>query len=636
MSGYFLQIVLFLVFFNLLPSACQKNKTNQTKVVVKAASQEKNTLKSSDFFTQKAFKIGEGHMNQKGEYAFILSKLQTENEKSLLISDEFWNIPFDDETKYEKVVYFSTESRLNKQPFKNIDFSEMKGFAFAPLVMYLDKLNSTKGKSWFQHYLHLPENEEPRTIWKKENATYFLKPPQLKFNPTSNLPQFYHSFPNYSLPKNKISANSFRVADVRSRSAIFKGSTFIGNWEVPLHQQVRYDYDEWLYASGCPAAYSTDAATISKWLENVDEKVLMNNFFHKFYNPLKDYGYVVMDFEALGDGLYGSGVYKIEKCFEFWRNNPHKALLGVWGGGGIHANRVLLEAEKRSGKIENELQFNGNFDQWQTRFSGNSSFFIKNFITKYVDVFYIGGYMNTPNNYGYIQHLLIENSINKKFFKEKKNLVSWWHNIEFIGNDYQLGNTFFKPTNEATVLKKIKPIVFPEAMFNTAVWAFTMADGGDLWSEPYARTDDTNLWGIKETSYTLEGKQLPNKFGEKVAVYAEQNFQNIDWWEAGKWAVSQNKEIIEGAKNTWSFVPTQRENGSWTTEKTAKPHFSLDAHTPLAAAKLSDDNKKIMLLVYDAWNDPLKKSKISCLIKGKTYEIDIFGRFTSVVSIDIE
>ena len=41
------------------------------------------------------------------------------------------------------------------------------------------------------------------------------------------------------------------------------------------------------------------------------------------------------------------------------------------------------------------------------------------------------------------------------------------------------------------------------------------------------------------------------------------------------------------------------------------------------------------MLVYDAWNNPLKQKIIQKVVEGKSFEVKIFGRYTSVIRLKL-
>lgn len=583
-----------------------------------------------------AFKSGVLRLNKQGAVANVLSKIDTSTANGkLFLKDTQWNTNWENTNENRKTLFFSTESwqqQTIKDLNQKIDVTDLKGYDLSPMITYMKNEKPWQGKSFVQHYFRVAGRN--KTVWQEKDKTYFLKPKELNFNPNSNLPQFYAHFPAYELPRNKTGATSFRIADVSNLSALQKGYTFIGDNRLEKSKQVIYDYDDWLYNSGCPRAYTVSGGEVAKWLERVNENELLKNFINHFYERYKDYGYVVMDFEALNAGFHGKGVYKIEKCLEYWKTNPHTAKLAIWTFPGFGISRVHIESNNETEKINETLNFKGDFSEWERQIGGKSIFSTNSILANYVDFFLIGGYLNYPTNYGYLHHFLIQQMVNKKYFYKQKSLLSWWHNQEYVG-DFELGWTYFKTSKGQPLKKYIKPTVFPDAMYNAAVWAFAVGDGGDLWSEPYYRTDNPDLWGWGENTFDMNDNKMPDRYGENSSLFAEQNYQNIDWWESGKWAVSQNNAIIE-ANTTWNYTQSKRNSDlKWNKKSDSLPHSSLYQKTPLCAYKLSEDKKTALLLVYDAWANPLKSQKIEVIVENRTFSIDVVGKYSSVVKLTL-
>lgn len=617
-------------------STYQKPVTNSKAVEEISNKTEENhrvVTTEPKLINQKPFHTGEITLKPSGETQYIFSKLYTQiTNNQLFINDKQWPTHFEDDTKNRKVVFFSTQ-RGNEpfQSFENLNFTDLKGYAFAPIITYLDKNEFWRGKKFVQPFFYIPA-DTTISIYQLDNQQYFIKPPQLTFHLTSHLPQYYKSFPNYELPKSKIGVNMFKTLDMNAEAVLARGNSLAPIASLPKEKQVIYDYDDWLYKSGCPKAYSVSNEEVSKWLENVNEQQLLQNFIEHFYNRYKDYGYVAMDFEAISGGFYGKGIYKIEKCLNYWKTHPHTAQLAICGYKGVGLSRIYIEGNNEARIIESALNFKGTIEQFLAIYKENP-FQTNSVFEKYIDFHQVGNYLNYPVNYGYIHHFLIENELSKKYFPSKKNIVNFWHNQEYVG-DFELGWTYFKLANGKPLKKYIKPVTFPDAMYNAAVWAFSLADGGEIWSEPYPRTNNIENYGWGGNTYSMNDEQQPDKFGPEFSIYAEQNFQNIDWWEAGKWAVSQNADIIE-ANTQWEFISSKRENENWTSEKTKLPHFSLYEKTPLVAIKFDKNKQNALVLVYDAWNNPLKKQTIEVMIQNKKYVLFQIGRYSSVVRIKL-
>lgn len=592
---------------------------------------------SSAFELQSAFSQGEAIHSDSKNKPLILSKLQNlqNSNEELIIGDTFWKTDWENPSLHKKVVYLSTfkYNEVRDQSFEKIDFSSMSGFDFAPLIIYMKNAPTWDAASFVQHYLHIPEIKGVNhKNWLEGNLNYFFMPNSYEFNYTSNIPQFYKNFPEYTLPKNKLGVSSIKIYDDSKSKALSKGYNFLLSEYTPVSQRAKYDYDRWLYDLGCPPAFSTDQDKINQWLERVNENQLVSKFKSDFIKPNLNVGYLVMDWEALRD-IGGPGLYKLQACFDYWKTLSNRPILAAWHKGGFTINRMRIEGTDEAYRLSRDLRFKGSYQEWKNKYAGDSPIYIDEFYAKNFDVFQIGGYLNNPTNYGYIHHLLIQYLMNKKFFPTKKSIITWWNRQELL-DGFKPSNKYFKGANGKEYFSPIKPLVFPDAMHNAAVWSFAFCDGGDLWNEPYGLHDDINFLGSNEV-FTKNGTKIEGSFKQPImSQYTLQNYQNIDRWEGGKWSVSQNKDIVEN-DNPWSFESSSRDGFKFSNADITQPVVSMYNKTPLTAVKLSKDNKEALCLVYDAWNAPNKESLIIVKIKEKEYKIKVFGRYTSVVRIKL-
>ncbi|SOE23771.1 hypothetical protein SAMN06298216_4155 [Spirosomataceae bacterium TFI 002] len=552
--------------------------------------------------------------------------------ESGIVNDQFWGQHWENSNANEKVAFWSTEryNKIRGSEIKNVDLSEMKGFDFSPIITYMNNAKPWEGKTFVQSHVYVPTDEE-RNNWTEGKMTYFFLPKTYKRDPNSNLPQFDLTFPTYELPKGKFSANNFSMYGRDDNKILKQGHSFILSYNLPVENRSFYDYDNWLYQAGCPHAYSVDNEEIVRWLDNVDENVLLNSFKKNFYEEYKDYGYIVMNWEAIA-GARSASFWKLQKCFDFWFSQKPKAKLAIWGKGGFWMNRLQTEGDNFEYYFTKAITTNQPISEYQKPITNENPMSVDGFYTDNADVIFIGGYLNYPTNYGYVQHFLMQHMMNKKYYPQKKSVLSWWENIEYVG-DFETSNFYFKDHKGKTVYTDTKPMVFPDAMHNASVWAHAFCDGADLWSSPYARTDDPTHLGPSTEVFDLNNKKIPTSFKPNSnAQYAVQNYQNIDRWEGGKWAISQSKDIID-ANSKWEFTRVKKGNQAY--DRTI-PSYSLYQKTPLVAYKLSADKKEALVLAYDAWNNPLKQTVLSVEVAGKSYSVKVFGRYTSVVRIQLD
>lgn len=617
------KIILFFLL-GLLPFSCAKKSPIQNSKTEQTKTSQSSLRTISDSKTN--FQIVDGSLKPVSEL------VMSENGDKILVQDRYWEQDWENPNTSEKVVFWSTE-RYNKvrgTSVKNVDLSEMKGFDLSPVITYMDNAKPWEGKRYVQSHLYVPTDKQ-RNTWTEGNMTYYFLPKNYKRNPNSNLPQYDLTFPTYQLPNGKFSANNFSMDGRDDRKILNQGHSFVHSYNLPVENRAFYDYDYWLYDVGCPQAYTVDNEEIAKWLDQVDEKALLNSFKKGFYEKFKNHGYIVMNWEAIG-GARSASFWKLQKCFDYWHSQKPKAKLAIWGKGGFWMNRLQTEGNNYEYYFTKAISNNFPLQEYHKPITNENPMSEDGFYTNNADVIFIGGYLNYPTNFGYVQHFLMQHIMNKKHFPKKKSVLSWWQNIEYVG-DFQTTNYFFKDHKGQMVYTDTKPMVFPDAMHNAAVWAHAFCDGGDLWSAPFARMDDPRYLGATTEVYDLKGsKQAVSFKPNTTSQYAIQNYQNIDRWEGGKWAISQSKDIID-ANTEWKFAKLKKGNKVF---DHSIPSYSLYQKTPLVAYKLSHDSKEVLLLAYDAWNNPLKQEVLQVNIEGKNYEVKLFGRYTSVVRIQLD
>lgn len=555
--------------------------------------------------------------------------------KNGIFQDQLWGKDWEDPRLAKKVVYWSTTpyQQVRQQSFFNNDLSEMAGFELSPIITYMDNAQPWVGRKFIQHHISVPA-QKPKTAWTDGPLTYYLKPTGSQYNLTSKLPQFPSQHPQYTLPKDKMSVLNFSFEGENDRSILGQGHSFIFSYNLPTQKRSFYDYDNWLYEAGCPKAYSTSDEVVIKWLDQVDENVLLSSFKKNFVQKYKDYGYVVMNWEAIG-WAYGKSFWKLQRCFDYWHSQQTNARLAIWGKGGFVLNRLQIESNDYVRLLTKAITQKQDLNTFRQGISQSNPLAVDDFYAKNADVLFIGGYLNYPTNFGYVHHFLIQHLLNKMYFPEKKSILSWWNHQEYVG-DFARTMTSFKSENGRFIKKEVKPMVFPDAMHNASMWAHAFCDGGDLWSEPYARMEDERYLGASTEAFDEKGRKLRAQFKPKSnAQHVFQNHQNIDRWESAKWAVAQQKDIID-ANTKWAFLPSRRlgANKRFTEGEEVLPSVSLYKKTPLVAAKKSADGSEVLLMVYDAWADPTRTGEIQVLIEDQELNVKVFGRYTSLVRFE--
>ncbi len=566
-----------------------------------------------------------------------LSQLQftTEENGRLHVQDLLWNETWKDDFEAHKVVFWDTEffADVRGSDLLAADVEDMRGFEFSPLILKMKNLKPWEGKEFAQHFIQIPlKDGQNRNHWKEGNLEYFFLPDDFRNIGNTHIPQFYKDFPDYSLPSDKTGITSLIFADDLTNEVASKGYTFTASFQRPELPRVEYDYDNWLYESGAPAAYTTGQKEINDWLARVDEKVLQANFRKYLMANHAGASHLVLNWEAVRDPA-GPGAEKLARCLEINKKERPYQTISLWPKGGMELSRIQIEGNNFRSQLTRDLTFNGTLNEWNSRFGADSPFWINGFTVSNADILYVGGYLNSPTNFGYVHHFLMQHMMNKKFFPTKKSLLMWWSRVEYVGG-FDLGNIWFQDKDGEWVYAIDKPMVFPSAMHNAAVWSFALCDGGELWNEPFGLSDKKDYLG---------GKLVRNRAGTDIRsslgpvqneIYAIQNYRNVDRWEGGKWAVSQNKDIIE-APTSWEFVSSGRDGQRFSEGTSVLPSASLYDTTPLVAAKPSEDSKELLLLVYDAWNNPLKMEVIHVKWKSQEIPVKVFGRYTTVVRVKI-
>ncbi len=481
----------------------------------------------------------------------------------------------------------------------------MNGYDFAPIIAQPGE-QPWDFKSWVQDYVSIPG---AKSIWKDGNKTYFFKPSGYSTNVSYNLMDFDLRFPDFRLPNGKIIV--MQPTPLREKYAnnyLKKGVSF--SKYAPEGKDYRFVGDKWLEELGCPTAYISTQEQMDAWCSSVDADALLLNFINKVYSPNRNAGYVMLNWEAVGN-RWNVDKWKITRCLEYWATHPHQAKLALWG---VHPLIVSKPIFQYWGfDYTSLLKFDGTIDELREKYSAYVG--LENDYSKLIDVIQLGGYQNQPSEDGVIHHYLTELLLNKKYYPNKSTLATIWHDVELIDN-YDIGHVSVN-YSLGTYQKAVKPKVTPSMAYNWGVWATAVGDGFDCWNEPYPWTEDKEAYGY--FAYQ-DGKELPMKFGESASVYAAQPLKAIDWMMSGAWAVSQNADIIDTAGEwKWQTLPSE----------------SYSKKKLLLAYKLSRDRSSALVLAYDNFGKVDGETIHSIEIEGKPYTIKTYGRYTSVVRINL-
>jgi hypothetical protein len=478
----------------------------------------------------------------------------------------------------------------------------MNGFDFAPIQMNQGS-SIYEYKEWNQGYVAI----KGRNAWRNGDKTYFLRPKGYTTDIQTNLMDFDIKFPDFSLPKGKIVV--MQPAPIRERNVnnyLKKGVSFAKDAEGK--DGYRFVADDWLTDLGCPTAYVTTQKEMDKWCAEVDADELLKSFIDKIYYPNKDFGYVMLNWEAVG---YRWNVRKdkLIRCLEYWATHEHTAKLGLWTVSGISMGRPIFQGLGLD--FTELLTFDGDLASFQTKYNKYVS--VDFSYAKYADVGHIGGYQNYPTEEGVIHHYLFELLLHKKYNPNKPVLATIWFDHEPIDN-FNL-ERIRVDGEDGIYFAQVKPKVTPSTAFNWGVWSM-IGYGFDCWSDPNYWTEDKRYWGwgAKDS----QGNDLPNHFGEFYTKYSAQPMKNIDWMMSGVWAMSENKDIIETAGD-WQFITL--------------PTKSFYDKSVMIAYKVKGN--EALVLALDGFGRVDGETKHQFSISGKEYEVSTFGRFTSVVRLKL-
>ncbi|MFB0947608.1 MAG: hypothetical protein QMB24_15900 [Spirosomataceae bacterium] len=479
----------------------------------------------------------------------------------------------------------------------------LSGFNYSPLMIYQGKA-SWKVKDWKQGFVY---SDNQFTTILDGNITYSFRP-DYEADRKSQLAYFDLKFPDFTIPAGKTTVLQMTPLREKQNQAYHnKGITYAR--EGPIGERYAFVSDDWLYALGCPPAYQSSQKDFDEWLERTSAKRILRSFQERI-TPLKDYGYIMLNWEAVAKRASGENREKLTDCLRWYKQKNYHAKLTAWNESPIKISRIQLESDSGPRDFAGAIAYGGDLNNFSKQYNRR----VQRFPTDHsqlLDVLHVGGYMNYPTNYSVIHHYLLEYFLNKKYFPKKEILATIWTNQELVG-DFPLTRRDY-----ANYYCYIKPAVFPQTMFNWGVWTVAVGDGFDCWYDPWYVTNDISQNGFN--CFNSREKDLPIAL---PAQYPHSPLKNVDDLMAGVWAVSQHKDIIE-AKTNWRFIQT--------------PDESLFGRKPMIAYKFSEKASEALVLIYDAFSgETVTEHQTTIQLPdgtNKPLNVKTFGTRTSVMRV---
>lgn len=476
----------------------------------------------------------------------------------------------------------------------------LSGFNYSPLMIYQAEI-AWKVKDWKQEFVY---DENQLTTIIDGDLTYTFRP---DYNPDygSQLADFDLKFPDFSIPEGKMTVLQMTPLREKKNQLYHKKGITYGR-EGPIAERYIFVGDDWLWALGCPPAYKSSQKEFDDWLARIPAAKILKSFQDRMI-PLRDYGYIMLNWEAVAHRLNGPHREKITACLRWFAQQNFHAKLNAWNESPIKISRVNLESDSSPVDFEGAIYFTGNLADFSRKYNRRIQRYEADH-SQLLDVLHVGGYMNFPTNYSTIHHYMLEYLLNKKYFPEKQILATIWSNQELVG-DFPLTRRDYK-----NYYCFIKPAVFPQTMFNWGVWTVAVGDGFDCWYDPWYVTNDVSQNGFG--CYDSRNNDLPLAL---PAQYPHSPLKNVDDLMAGTWAVSQHKDIIE-AKTNWRFMQT--------------PDESFFGRKPMVAYKFKN-SEEALILVYDAFSGEIVTDhQITVQLPNGTnraLKVKTFGTRTSVI-----
>jgi hypothetical protein len=477
----------------------------------------------------------------------------------------------------------------------------LAGFNYFPLVVLQGK-QRWDVKEWKQDFVF---TADPVTTFTDNNSTYYFRP-QYDADNTSQLADFDLKFPDFKLPSGKMTVMQMtNERQKQLKNYTNKGITYA--LETDVSKRYAFVSDDWLYELGCPQAYQSSQKDFDEWLRVTPANSILESFKRRII-PFKDYGYIMLNWEAVANRAFGEHREKIKDCLRWYKQQKYNAKLSAWNETPIKISRIQMEQDSRAADYTGAVNYTGLLADFREKYKRRIQYHGDDY-AKNLDVLHVGGYMNYPTNFSTIHHYILEFQLNKKFYPGKTILATIWPTQELIG-DFPLGRRDF-----SNYYCWIKPAVFPQTMFNWGVWSVAVGDGFDCWFDPVYSTNDKTKQGFD----CFRNGRLKQSNPE----YPHNSLKNVDDLMAGVWAVSIHKDIID-AKTSWVWNMTADE--------------SLFSKKPLVATKLSADGKEMLILLYDAFNG--EKITEHFVLKplnfgGGGAMIKAFGTRTSVVRVKL-
>lgn len=450
-------------------------------------------------------------------------------------------------------------------------------------------------RSWEQSFTY---STKPATTFYDGGNSYYFRP-EYEADNDSHLMDFDLKFPDFDIPSGKTTVlQAVPEREIQNVNYYDKGITFGKSGD--RSRQYYFVGDDWLYDIGCPQAYSSGQKDFDEWLEVTSAQTILNAFKRRI-EPLKDYGYIMLNWEAVANRAYGKNRYKLADCFRWYRQQNYHAKLAAWNEAGFRFSRIAFEYDIQPNEYIGLSTFKGTADQIRAKYPRASPQPLD--YAQQLDILQVGGYQNFPTNYAVIHHYLIEYFVNKNLLPQKKVLATIWPTQELVGG-WPLARRDY-----GSYYCYIKPAVFPQTMFNWGVWTVAVGDGFDCWYDPVLLTNDKSKQGFGCFRYDNSPLNQSNP------EYPHNPLKNVDDLMAGVWAVSEHKDIIE-AETKWIF-PTEIE-------------VSFYEKALLTAYKLSRDGSEVLILALDNWNGELVNDHF-VEVNDEIINIKTFGTRTSVI-----
>lgn len=483
----------------------------------------------------------------------------------------------------------------------------MQGYDFAPFVANQREFYSYG--DWNQEYLSVSGN---KNVWEINGVKYFLSPPGYVAN-DGNMMDFDIKFPNFTVPASKmVIVQAVPSRELGVNNYLNKGITHAKN--ASNGKGFIFVSDEWINSLGAPPAYTSSQEDFDRWCENVDGDKLLSNFINYVYGPTKDIGYVMLNWEAVGN-RWRKRQDKIIRCLKYWKEHEHTSLMSLWTVSALKMGRPVFTGLNID--FTGMLEYSGSLDGFRQKFGDYVA--IDDTYSKYVEVGHVGSYMNHPIEQGIIHHYISEMAINKKFYPDKKYIFTFWHDIEIVDSKSLELGWVKVDYGSGAYFSQVKPRVPPSVMFNVGAWSM-LGGGIDLWSDGHYWSDNKSFWGWGAKDLSM--KDLPMKWefidNQNVAKYPSQSIKGVDWLMKGIWAVSENKKIVENGSD-WVFVEP--------------PTRSFHNKSALIAYKVYNGEALVLVLNDFVSHDSVVDNEFT--INGVKRVVRTYGRFTSVVKLKL-